>query len=68
VSDKLQPCPFCGSENVMFRVDDDAGARVWCNACLALGPPFGRMAQESAIAAWNNRQSAHPQKRKRDPR
>jgi len=52
----------------MFRVDDDAGARVWCNACLALGPPFGRMAQESAIAAWNNRQSAHPQKRKRDPR
>src|SRR5678816_3176269 len=48
---KLKPCPFCGSKDVALRVDAD-GARVWCNGCLALGPPFGRMAQESAVLNW----------------
>lgn len=51
----LRPCPFCGSGNVSMRVDGDTGARVWCNTCLALGPPFGRLAVESAVAAWNRR-------------
>jgi Lar family restriction alleviation protein len=58
----LDPCPFCGSNEVEpYWVDpsddpDDAFANLWgtsCSACEAEGPRAGT--ELDAIAAWNRR-------------
>lgn len=51
---ELKPCPFCGSENVIF-VNGLIGPGMWvsCNDCAAIGPTC--QTKEEAESAWNRR-------------
>lgn len=53
----INPCPFCGSEDVVLRGGLDY-SWVYCDDCEACGPTgFGenkKMADMSAIEKWNN--------------
>lgn len=52
MTNKLKPCPLCGSENVCVKAEGVSAASVWCEDCVT------RLVGESAakaIAAWNNR-------------
>jgi Lar family restriction alleviation protein len=58
--DKLKPCPFCGSDDVILRIRE--AAWVECNACHGKGAfvTFSReMIQkacgEKAVELWNRR-------------
>jgi Lar family restriction alleviation protein len=61
MSEKLKPCPFCGSRNVahgLFGGD----MIVKCISCFSGGPPvdapeFSDMVEkrDEAVAAWNRR-------------
>lgn len=44
----LEPCPFCGSENVTY---DDTNDFVYCCECTAEGPRCG--SSKLSITAWN---------------
>lgn len=54
---KLEPCPFCGSDEVFAD-----SRRVECEVCGALGPrtqaPAALSVKSEAIAAWNRRKPA----------
>lgn len=54
---KLHPCPFCGSENLVFDCDDPGfGVQDWiveCQNCLAEGPACD--GRQEAVRAWNTR-------------
>jgi hypothetical protein len=52
-----EPCPFCGSTNVIVRNTDEWGLRVLCWACLAEGPTGGATADDAA-ELWNDRHDA----------
>lgn len=51
---ELKPCPFCGSENVIF-VNSSVGFGMWvsCNDCETVGPTC--QTKEEAERAWNHR-------------
>lgn len=49
--EKLQPCPFCGSEYVYTRSTDYDEFRVSCNKCEAEGPIA--LTPSDAEFAWN---------------
>ena len=56
MTDKLKPCPFCGSEDL-----EDRRGFIKCNSCGVEGPVFaigGKHddVRKEAIAAWNKRQ------------
>lgn len=54
---QLRPCPFCGSENLIFDHDDTVfGVQDWiveCQNCLAEGPCCD--GRHEAALAWNKR-------------
>jgi len=61
MTEKLKPCPFCGSEDVELV---SFGAKtvsyqVKCNTCEAYGPLFynGNEAASRAALFWNTRPS-----------
>ena len=49
MSEKLRPCPFCGSEDV-----ENTGNYVKCRNCLADGP-FNYTNVDEAAENWNTR-------------
>ena len=59
MSDKLKPCPFCGSERGPTIAGCSKIYYVECGDCDCSGPsavhPNLRTQEEFAIAAWNNR-------------
>lgn len=65
MEDKIKPCPFCGSDDLVpsFHTDDDAMlVCVSCDACDVEGPTVryvdrsdGAEALKRAHAAWNRR-------------
>lgn len=48
---KLEPCPFCGSKNVV-----DVGDYVECMSCDAMGPDGNE--ETDGVTAWNTRTPA----------
>ena len=58
MSDKLLPCPFCGTSNFVYIDECEDGHVVGCFAkmeggCAILGEGF--ISEEFAIGAWNKR-------------
>ena len=57
MSDKLKPCPFCGSEDITIgyclRGDKTREAYIECIECGASGYPYTK--EKKAIDAWNRR-------------
>jgi Lar family restriction alleviation protein len=54
-SERLEPCPFCGSEDVKVVTQNGVDA-VECGDCCIEGPP-GESYQE-AVTLWNTRANA----------
>lgn len=56
MSEKLNPCPFCGSTHLVIN---GRGRYVYCEMCNATGPEIGgdQSAAES-IRLWNTRKDA----------
>ncbi len=54
MTDKLLPCPFCGSEAHVWRYFEGRYA-VHCNECTARLALYGDHPKEETIAAWNTR-------------
>lgn len=50
MTEKLKPCPFCGSVDVSILMQ----SLISCRQCEAEGPPSDT--EEEAIAAWNRRE------------
>lgn len=51
--EKLLPCPFCGSENIMLdKTKEDTLHLAVCRNCVAEVSGFTR---DGAIRAWNRR-------------
>ena len=55
MTDKLKPCPFCGSDDVHIKVFDDFATAVECNFCETTGPTA--YLEENAIDGWNRREN-----------
>ncbi len=64
MSNKLKPCPFCGSEKVIMNREDDGEVMinpvdisyfVVCNKCCIEGPYLD--SRKEAIEKWNLRQN-----------
>lgn len=49
----LLPCPFCGGEAKIFRIDGHALFCAYCVDCDTNGGHY--FTEEDAIAAWNRR-------------
>lgn len=60
MSDTLEPCPFCGSEQVTTAPDREFGDITWAIICKACGASVARDLEEQAIAAWNTRTPPPP--------
>ena len=61
MKNKLLPCPFCGSENIVMDCNSYGDVEdhfALCNNldCIAEGPT--RPTEEAAITAWNTRTDA----------
>lgn len=57
MTEKLKPCPFCGSRSVQVEQIGSGGYfNVCCCNCLANVPLSG--SRETAVAAWNSRADA----------
>lgn len=57
MTEKLKPCPFCGSRSVYVEQISSGGYfNVCCGNCLANVPLSG--SRETAVAAWNSRTNA----------
>lgn len=51
MAEKLKPCPFCGSKNILLT---NWGLwRCWCKDCLA--KTSDELKKIDAIEAWNRR-------------
>lgn len=55
MTEKLKPCPFCGSDDVVVE-ETYASGYVRCRGCGAEGG--FRYSHEEAAAAWNSRTNA----------
>ena len=54
MKEKLKPCPFCGSENIIIEEGPISGGFcATCNSCFALGP--WSSCEDEAIKTWNER-------------
>lgn len=53
MSEKLEPCPFCGADEASVEVIDYHFYGVQCYCCKATGPT--EETKEEAIAEWNRR-------------
>lgn len=53
MSEKLKPCPFCGSEAAMECRDGNESFYVFCAKCGAAAA--SRYAKDAARKAWNRR-------------
>jgi Lar family restriction alleviation protein len=54
---ELDPCPFCGSVDIVLQGSGTAGspdAWVECNDCQTTGPVAGSV--EGCATAWNERE------------
>lgn len=61
----LKPCPFCGSDKILFIVEgnfkpwENEGLRLWyrchCYNCGIDGGDTSRESMKKAIEAWNRR-------------
>lgn len=57
MTEKLKPCPFCGSRSVQVEQIGSGGYfNACCCNCLANVPLSG--SRETAVAAWNRRTNA----------
>ena len=54
MSEKLKPCPFCGSENASWDEYEECVVCEGEDGCYALGPARFDTKKE-AITAWNRR-------------
>lgn len=62
---ELKPCPFCGSDEILFMVEghlipwEDKGLQLWyrchCYNCGVDGRDTSSKSVERAIEAWNRR-------------
>lgn len=54
MKEKLKPCPFCGSENIVIGRGPVCGSFcVTCNLCFARSACF--FCEDEAIKAWNEK-------------
>lgn len=57
IDDKMEPCPFCGSDGLAY-VHEECGFHIaGCSDddCIAHSVAYDFVSQETAIAAWNRR-------------
>lgn len=66
MSDKADPCPFCGCEHVSAEPDIAQGGKwgaITCQGCAAKGPEVrtgyrdSEVWRDAAIVEWNRRAS-----------
>ncbi len=58
MSEELESCPFCGSDDVYVPQDLDESILGWvfCRGCEAQGPAFDfNVTEEIIIKGWNTR-------------
>ena len=71
MTEKMKPCPFCGSEDISIETESDVMgkiARAHCEICGATASGIGVMSRPdsdadlhpTAIAAWNRRSPHDP--------
>ena len=53
MKEKLKPCPFCGSEDIIIARGPVCGFCATCKSCIARSAYFDCEGQ--AIKAWNDR-------------
>ncbi len=52
----LEPCPFCGSENLRIKpLDDSLDGWVCCRACETTGPIGDSPGTKASALKWNSR-------------
>ena len=57
---KLKPCPFCGSDDVHFRIYrnekyEEIGAQIECYDCLMIFVQAEAINRDELAQAWNRR-------------
>lgn len=57
MTEKLEPCPFCGGEATLNRIWT-SGVRVECTPCRIYTPEFFPGNKADAVAAWNRRSTS----------
>ena len=57
---ELKNCPFCGSDNLSYVLNDNEDQSIWCENCSAAGPIH--IYQIEAEMAWNTRTDARNRK------
>lgn len=55
IIERLEPCPFCGGEQITTAPDRTFGDTTWAVVCRACGANVVRDAEAAAVAAWNRR-------------
>ena len=50
---EIKNCPFCGSDNLSYVLNDNEDQSIWCENCSAAGPIH--IYQIEAEMAWNTR-------------
>lgn len=56
MSEKLKPCPHCGSDAILLPQDDNYDCWVYCSNGATCGHEGGMFETESeAVASWNRR-------------
>ena len=54
MNEKLKPCPFCGSNRVQIRTDDEGISwYIFCNNCGAMCGYA--LSEDEVVKAWNRR-------------
>ena len=55
MTDRLKPCPFCGSEAEVIMVSDAGNCGVRCKKCSAVVGEYRFWKRPYAIKVWNTR-------------